>query len=154
MKIRNSAKAIIISDSKVLLTKNKDDDGYFYLFPGGGQEHGETIHEALARECIEETGKQIEIGELLHIREYIGKNHEHASFDFEVHQVEYYFVCTLETLEKEYEMPTNPDSHQVGVEWIDINNLKKYRIYPKELRKYISKYIMNERSPIYLGDIN
>jgi 8-oxo-dGTP diphosphatase len=73
MSIRNSAKAIIISSNKVLLTKNQDDDGIFYLLPGGGQEHGETIHKALIRECVEEIGEQVEIGELLHIREYIGK---------------------------------------------------------------------------------
>ncbi|MFS0667932.1 NUDIX domain-containing protein [Peribacillus frigoritolerans] len=81
--------------NKILLTKNQDDEGYFYLFPGGGQEHGETIHNALLRECMEEVGEEVEIGELLHIREYIGKNQEHSSFDFHVHQVEYYFVSNL-----------------------------------------------------------
>ncbi|WP_434369265.1 hypothetical protein [Peribacillus frigoritolerans] len=44
---------------------------------------------------MEEVGEEVEIGELLHIREDIGKNHEHSSFDFHVHQVEYYFVCNL-----------------------------------------------------------
>ncbi|WP_028391001.1 NUDIX hydrolase [Bacillus cihuensis] len=34
---------------------------------------------------------------------------------------------------------TNPDSHQVGLEWIYISDLLQYRIYPKELRKYIIK---------------
>ncbi|MGM0877741.1 MAG: NUDIX domain-containing protein [Bacillota bacterium] len=152
MSIRNSAKAIIISGDKVLLTKNQDNEGYFYLFPGGGQEHGETIHNTLLRECIEEVGKEVEIGELLHIREYIGKNHEYSSFDFNVHQVEYYFVCTL--VNNSYKTPTNPDSHQVGIEWIHINNLLEYRIYPKELKKYIIKHLNNEKSPVYLGDIN
>jgi 8-oxo-dGTP diphosphatase len=52
--------------NKILLTKNQDDEGYFYLFPGGGQEHGETIHNALLRECMEEVGEEVEIGELLH----------------------------------------------------------------------------------------
>jgi hypothetical protein len=64
----------------------------------------------------------VEIGELLHVRVYIGKNHEHSSFDFHVHQVEYYFVCNLVN-EKNYKAPTNPDSLQVGVEWIHINDL-------------------------------
>lgn len=152
MSIRNSAKAIIISGDNVLLTKNHDNQGYFYLFPGGGQEHGETIHNALLRECIEEVGKEVEMGELLHIREYIGKNHEYSSFDFNVHQVEYYFVCNI--VKDNYKTPTNPDSHQVGIEWIHINNLLEYRIYPKELRKYIIKHLNNEISPVYLGDIN
>ncbi|GAJ98969.1 MutT/Nudix family protein [Geomicrobium sp. JCM 19055] len=59
MKIRNSAKAIIIDDNCVLLTKNEDRDGYFYLFPGGGQEHGETLQQTLIRECREEVGKKV-----------------------------------------------------------------------------------------------
>ncbi|WP_100404098.1 NUDIX domain-containing protein [Bacillus sp. FJAT-42315] len=154
MNIRNSAKAIIIEGDKVLLTKNQDDDGYFYLFPGGGQEHGETIHQALVRECIEEVGKEVDIGELLHIREYIGKNHEHASFDFHAHQVEYYFVCHLVGDVGDDNKPTNPDSHQVGIEWVPIHDLLQYRIYPKEIRKHIIKYINNEKSPVYLGDVN
>ncbi|OZI10921.1 NUDIX hydrolase [Bacillaceae bacterium SAS-127] len=153
MSIRNSAKAIIIEGDKVLLTKNQDDEGYFYLFPGGGQEHGETIHQALLRECIEEVGKEVDIGELLHIREYIGKNHEHASFDSHVHQVEYYFVCHL-VGDGDDNKPTNPDSHQVGIEWVPIHNLLQYRIYPKEIRKHIIKYVNNEKSPVYLGDVN
>lgn len=71
--IRNSAKAVIIQDNKVLLTKNQDRDGYFYLFPGGGQEHGEELSEALRRECIEEIGCAVIVDHLLHVREYIGK---------------------------------------------------------------------------------
>lgn len=154
MRIRNSAKAIIISGEKILFTKNQDQEGYFYLFPGGGQEHGETIHNTLLRECIEEIGKEVQIGELLFIREYIGKNHEHSSFDFNVHQVEYYFVCNLVNEMNNDKTPTNPDSQQVGMEWIHINDLLKYRIYPKELRKYIINHYNNEKSPVYLGDIN
>ncbi|MBM7095194.1 NUDIX domain-containing protein [Bacillus sp. H-16] len=154
MNIRNSAKAVIISGDKVLLTKNRDRDGYFYLFPGGGQEHGETLHKTLIRECIEETGEQIEVGELLHLREYIGKNHEYASADFNVHQVEYYFDCKRITGKNALEQPANPDSHQVGVEWVHMKDLQEYRLYPKEIRKYIVKYAKNEQLPVYLGDIN
>ena len=154
MRIRNSAKAIIIQGDKVLLTKNQDNDGYFYLFPGGGQEHGETLQQALIRECMEEVGQQVEIGELLHVREYIGKNHEYASDDFDVHQVEYYFISKIVNETKGNIEPTNPDSHQVGIEWIAINDLPEYRVYPKTLRKYIIKYLKGVKSPVYLGDIN
>ena len=154
MRIRNSAKAIIIQRKMVLLTKNQDNDGYFYLFPGGGQEHGETIQQALIRECMEEVGQQVEIGELLHVREYIGKNHEHASADFDVHQVEYYFISKIVNEIKSNIEPSNPDSHQVGIEWIAINDLPEYRVYPKTLRKYIIKHLNGVKSPVYLGDIN
>jgi len=33
--IRNSIKVIIIENNKILLTKNKDESGIFYLLPGG-----------------------------------------------------------------------------------------------------------------------
>ncbi|WP_374056885.1 NUDIX domain-containing protein [Rossellomorea sp. FM04394] len=151
MPIRNSAKAIIMKGDKILLTKNKDENEFFYLFPGGGQEKGETLHEALKRECIEEIGSDVEIGELLHIREYIGKNHEYASFDYDIHQMEFYFKCTLIDAEDKDSIPTNPDSHQVGVEWIDINELVQYRFYPKRIIDYI---INNQITLVYLGDIN
>jgi 8-oxo-dGTP diphosphatase len=152
--IRNSAKAIIISGNKVLLTKNKVNDEYFYLFPGGGQEHSETIHDALIRECIEEVGYEVKVRDLLHVREYIGKNHEHFIFDRNVHQIEYYFVCSLVGDIGENRKPSNPDNHQVGIEWIDINDLLQYNVYPKELRRHIIIFFNNETSPVYLGDIN
>lgn len=154
MNIRNSVKAILIKGDKILLTKNQDNEGYFYLCPGGGQEHGETFHETLLRECIEEIGQLVEINHLIFIREYIGKNHEYASTDFNIHQVEYYFNCNIKESKENDIHPINPDSYQVGMEWIPVNDLLQYRFYPKELSKYIIKYFNGEKSPIYLGDIN
>ncbi|MGM9988724.1 MAG: NUDIX domain-containing protein [Bacillaceae bacterium] len=152
MHIRNSVKALIIQDGKILLTKNKDDEGFFYLCPGGGQDHGETFHETLKRECLEEIGQSIEIGELLFIREYIGKNHEFAAFDAHVHQVEYYFSCNLK--KDGATEPLQPDKDQVGIEWVPIQELMAYRLYPKGLRKYIMQHVNGENTPIYLGAIN
>ncbi|UII58279.1 NUDIX domain-containing protein (plasmid) [Cytobacillus spongiae] len=151
MYIRNSAKAIIRKENKILLTKNEDENGIFYLLPGGGQEHGETLHEALRRECIEETGREVKVGELLHIREYIGKNHEHASFDQHVHQIEFYFECFLYSEGGHDPEPSNPDSHQVGIEWVDLNMLVQYRLYPRKIRQYLTEELPGR---VYLGDIN
>ncbi|WP_090832461.1 NUDIX domain-containing protein [Bacillus sp. cl95] len=152
--IRNSAKAIIINGNNILLTKNQDDEGYFYLCPGGGQEHGETFHSTLNRECLEEIGYQVEVGELLHIREYIGKNHEYSASDLGVHQIEYYFLCTLKNELDDPAEPSNPDNLQIGIEWVSIKDLMEFRLYPKHLREYIIKYSNQEKSPVYLGDIN
>ncbi|WP_372869398.1 NUDIX domain-containing protein [Planomicrobium okeanokoites] len=154
MKIRNSAKAVIIESGKILLTKNEDREGSFYLFPGGGQNHGETLTEALKRECLEEAGAGVDVKELLHMREYIGKNHEHASFDSAVHQIEYYFRCKPHRAALEYLPPTNPDSHQVGVVWLLIEELANYRIYPKAIVHPLQQLAKGIDSPIYLGDVN
>lgn len=150
--IRNSVKAIIIENGRILLTKNEDHLGIFYLLPGGGQEHGELMTEALKRECMEEISADISIGDIKFIREYIGKNHEFAEWDSEIHQIEYMFECKLLS-DAELVTGTVPDSMQVGVEWLDLKLLGEYRIYPNELRN-----VINEdgtlKALVYLGDAN
>ncbi|WP_039862898.1 NUDIX domain-containing protein [Planococcus donghaensis] len=153
MHIRNSAKAVIEKEGHVLLTKNIDSEGIFYLFPGGGQEHGEVLVQTIKRECLEEIGYQVIVGELLHIREYIGKNHEHAH-DRDFHQIEFYFVCTIDAQAVEVPIPSNPDSHQIGSEWVAISKLQEYRIYPKEIRLPIQQFAHAKKIAVYLGDIN
>lgn len=154
MNIRNSAKAVILQDKKVLLTKNKDVEGFFYIFPGGGQDHGEALSYTVKRECLEEVGALVEVRQLLHIREYIGKNHEHQTFDSGVHRIEYYFFAELQNDESEWARPTNPDSHQVGVEWVEVAKLSDYRIYPKAIVPAIQNFVENKKAAVYLGDVN
>lgn len=150
--VRNSLKALIIRDGKVLAIKLRDAEGDWYTLPGGGQEAGETFHEALRRECREEISAEIEIGELRFIREYIAKNHEFANFEPDVHQVEFMFECKL----AEGHVPVIghvPDSTQFDVEWLEIARLDSYRLYPLALRPLIGR--SGEGGvPIYLGDIN
>ena len=148
--IRNSAKAIIIMNDKLLLTKNVDHAGFFYLFPGGGQELGEELRQSVIRECIEEIGCEINVGELVFVREYIGKNHEFSEWDSDSHQVEFYFICSLK-FESTLFKGINPDSNQVDVEWIEIAMLDEIRLYPKEVGKKLKENCLN---PVYLGDIN
>ncbi|MBP1993020.1 NUDIX domain-containing protein [Paenibacillus eucommiae] len=149
--IRNSAKAIIIQDEKILLTKNKDDFGFFYLFPGGGQDHGEELKDTVYRECLEEIGEKVMVSDLVYVREYIGKSHEFAEWDSDAHQVEFYFSCSLASNDSPCVNGTNPDKDQVGVEWIEIKKLHEIRLYPKALGKII---INNEIEIRYLGDVN
>lgn len=150
--IRNSAKAIIIEHNKLLCTKNKDQFGIFYLLPGGGQKPFEKITEALKRECLEEIGAEVDIGDIIFVRDYIGKNHEFAEWDADIHQIEYMFLCTLKS-EVDYTKGTEPDNYQIGLEWIDLNKLKEYRIYPGILNKVISNQ-GKLKDKIYLGDVN
>ncbi|WP_138754994.1 NUDIX domain-containing protein [Paenibacillus sinopodophylli] len=149
--IRNSAKAVIIQNEKILLTKNQDDLGFFYLFPGGGQDHGEELKDAVKRECLEELGEEVKVSELVYVREYIGKNHEFAQWDSDLHQVEFYFNCSLTSEEPTFLKATNPDKDQVGVEWIEIKKLEEIRLYPKTLNKMINQSDINIH---YLGDVS
>jgi 8-oxo-dGTP diphosphatase len=150
--IRNSAKAIIIRNERLLLTKNRDESGFFYLFPGGGQEHGEELKDAVKRECLEEIGQEVTVGELVYVREYIGKNHQFAAWDSDIHQVEFYFRCSLVSDDASAIMEgTNPDKDQVGVQWMEINHLDQIRLYPQTLIACIKNNDVDTR---YLGDVN
>ncbi|KOR87645.1 NUDIX domain-containing protein [Paenibacillus solani] len=150
--IRNSAKAIIVRDHQVLLTKNVDHLGDFYLFPGGGQEKGETLVQALVRECQEEIGREVEVLDLRHVREYIGANHEFAEWDSDIHQVEFYFECRL-VGESDLFQGHNPDEYQVGVEWVDLSALDQIRLYPHSLAKPLMDQAVLP-AVCYVGDTN
>ncbi|CAM4524407.1 NUDIX domain-containing protein [Paenibacillus xylanexedens] len=149
--IRNSAKAVIVLDGRLLVIRLEDQYGTAYVFPGGGQEKGEELKDAVARECLEEIGQAVNVGELLHIREYIGKNHEFAEWDADIHQVEFYFACSLIDPEATVFEGSNPDDHQVAVEWIALEELSQIRLYPKTIGELLLK---SGSSSIYLGDLN
>ncbi|GIN74132.1 DNA mismatch repair protein MutT [Bacillus sp. J14TS2] len=154
MNIRNSAKAIIIQDGQLLAIKKQDIDGVYYILPGGGQEHGETLHEALERECVEEVNASVKIDYLLFIREYIGKNHEHFTFDSDVHQIEYMFLCQIKGNSNNVGNGSSPDDGQISVEWLPLTELLNYRLYPQSMRQYVLDHVGGNNLPVYLGDIN
>lgn len=52
--IRNSAKAIVIKDGKLLAIKISDGREEWYILPGGGQESEELLPQAVEREVAEE----------------------------------------------------------------------------------------------------
>ncbi len=152
--IRNAAKALIIRDNHLLVITKRDVIGVWYLLPGGGQKHGESLEQALQRECLEEIGALVKIHNLVFVREFIGKNHLEDSTDVEwaklVHSVDFIFACSI---------PDNyivgngklPDEGQEKVEWLPIAELHKYRIYPSPLKHLLINQIYNK---VYLGDVN
>ena len=154
-KFRNSIKAVIIRDGSVLLTVNQDPWGEFLLLPGGGQRFGETMAEALQRECREELGCAVIVGDLLGIREYIGAHHEFAAHDGDVHQVEVMFRCELAPgcEPRTGDLADDEgDWAQTGVAWVPLTELQDHRIYPSALKEWLPTLPEPQRR--YLGDVN
>jgi len=149
---RNSCKAVIVKDGKILLTLNHDDTGDFYLLPGGGQKFGETLLQTMLREVLEETGWIVKPGELILVRDYIGSNHEFARWEADVHQTELIFTAIPV---RQNEQALVPDIWQTDVEWVDIENLEDIRIYPSILKEIIPEiYVNGYKGSVYLGDVN
>ena len=143
---------MIILDGQLLAIKMRDCSGIFYILPGGGQRHGETLKQALQRECVEEIGTQVEVGELLYIREYIGKNHEFRKFHGKFHQVEHVFRCTMPDPD-DIGVGTELDKKQIGVEWIPLSTLKNRRFLPEAIKPFFTDGEFRASSN-YLGDVN
>lgn len=146
--VRNSVKALIIENDKLLCIRKTDEQGVYYILPGGGQEKNETFIETVKRECLEEIGAEVEVEKLMYIREYIAKNHEFSEYD-DNHQVEYMFRCNLLSQPNE-EKATNIDDGQNGIAWISIMDEKNNRVYPKVL----VERLRSGYKEVYWGDIN
>lgn len=139
--IRNCAKALIIHDGCLLAIKMRDEDGAFFILPGGGQEPGETLADALRRECREELSVEVVVHELRYVREQIR----------EAHRIEFIFRCMLKT-PLGTSGGTHPDDGQLGLAWLSLPYLQQVRLYPLELRSLLDG-LDAEGAPVYLGDI-
>ncbi len=147
--IRTATKAIIIEDGKILLNKYSGRNIY-YTLPGGGQDHNEDLKSNLKRECLEEIGAEVQVGEVLFVREFIADNHNPSKNRQGYHQVNIIFECSL--LSRDFKKPTQPDPNQTGYIWVEIDKLLDYNLYPLSLRDHIISFNKQGRESIYLGE--
>jgi len=141
-KIRNSAKALIIKDGKMLAAKITDNGDIFYIMPGGGQESEETLEEAVRREVKEEFGLIVEPKTL----EFVIEGVTGESF----HRVDLVFLC--EYIKEIPDAEITGDYNQIGFDWLPIENLMNETLYPSRLRKQIMNLYNDEETVVYLGN--
>lgn len=148
--VRTTAKAVIRQEGRVLTVVHGKGADRWYSLPGGGQNRGETLPQALRRECVEEIGCDVVVGSLLFVRDYIARNHEFADQNRKFHKLDLFFECTLPA-GSEPGLGTHPDSSQTGVAWLPLARLDEYAIYPKILRRTLTN---GAPADPYLGDVN
>ena len=149
--IRNAAKAVVIEDGRVLLIKHGKNKVY-YTFPGGGQEHNETLAECVQRECLEEVGISVKVGDVLHVSEHIRDRHEEGHAPLGFHQIDVFFKAEIDNSVPKIEA-SEMDDTQVSSEWIAIDDLMDYIVLPMCLRELIQARNHNELRRVYLGDV-
>lgn len=152
--VRCASRAMIIRGGCLLAIEMRrpGEPELFYILPGGGQGHGETMVESLRRECREELGIEPIVGEVAYVREYIGRNHSFAHRHRNFHQVEVVFRCELPD-GVEVDPAASGDRHQIGIRWIPLSELPQTNFYPRKLLDYVTDEGV-EVDPLYLGDIN
>jgi ADP-ribose pyrophosphatase YjhB (NUDIX family) len=150
--VRTAARAVVVSDGRLLAIAMRDREGDFYILPGGGQRHGETLADTLRRETREEIGVALEPGPVLYVREYIGKNHDFADEHRNFHQVEVVFRCKVPE-GADLTAGADKDRRQVGVAWLDLAKFANYRFFPAFLKKCVRKGDLVVE-PVYWGDLN
>lgn len=75
--------AIVIHDDALLMVQRANDPGKgLWSLPGGRVEHGEFLADALRREVQEETGLEVEVGELAGILEVPGDDLHYVILDY------------------------------------------------------------------------
>ena len=127
------AGGIITHNGKILLHHNLNKDHYAIL--GGRMEIGESSEETVKREFKEELGKDVET------KEYVATIENF----FEIENKKYHeimFIYKLEFVDDEDKKIEENLSNLEGkdylkYEWIDIEKLDEYNLYPKILKKIL-----------------
>ena len=144
--IRNGVRAVIKSSHGILFIQKKNEvHGEYFVLPGGIQTPGESLIDALRRECREEIGAEITVGSLLHVGDRYKVNSK-ASGAYQ-HNVEFLFSCHVGP---DYQ-PQNgsaPDKKQMAVLWLPLEQLLTTRLRPHSLAKVL---IAPSQLPLYLG---
>ena len=142
-RVRTSAKALVIRDGRMLAVKLRDQDGEFYIMPGGGQAAGELLPAAAEREVAEETGIAVKAGDVAFVIEGAGGEKDH--------RVDIVFRCDyIGPCDSDYQ----PDCNQTGFEWLEIGTLNTAPLYPSRLRRPIMNLFAGKETLVYLGNEN
>lgn len=149
--IRNAARALIVRHNNILLLRKEGyEQGERYALPGGGQDLGETLEQALNRECLEEIGTPVQIRDLVYVADYFKPRETQPPSTR--HLVEFLFECSIPDSYTPRNGP-HPDKHQVEVVWARLDELSGMPLYPRSLAAYLAGFQGGDSS-VYLGTID
>ena len=159
MGIRNSVKAIIVRDNKILLNKSQNtlgnmffglpDGAVYYDLPGGGQNQYESLEEAVVRECREETGHTVAPVRLAGIYEEIVMDGWFRE-EYEPYAHKLYFLLICRLTDAPVNPPTEKDIDMLCSEWVDMGELGDILLFPAAVKASL-KALVETETVINLG---
>ena len=153
MAIRNTSKALLLSEGRILVNRCASQSGdVYYDLPGGGQRDFETMEEALVREVLEETGYHVRVVRFValaeEISDYILQNPAMDAHREYAHRTIHIFLAEPDAERREN--LTEMDFRQQESIWLPIPEADKLYFLPAQINGRISKLI-REEAPQHLG---
>jgi 8-oxo-dGTP pyrophosphatase MutT (NUDIX family) len=132
-KIRVGAYGVVIHENKVLMVRTQSGSKLIRNFPGGGVEMDETLVDSLKRECHEELGAPVDVGDLLYVSEKMYAHEDFPEYAF----FGLYYTIILQGL-------VDYDLH--GARWFGINNLPIDEMLPMDKDMISKVFYLNKHT--------
>ncbi|TDF38397.1 NUDIX hydrolase [Alteromonadaceae bacterium M269] len=125
MKHRISVGALITENNEILLVNHKLTGRYdFWVAPGGGVKGTESLHEATIREVKEETGFDVQVGNLLYIEEM---------YEPTTRLIKFWYQCKISGGELNHNSPLAKSETIVDAKFISRKALQNKDVFPSVL---------------------
>lgn len=133
---------VLIENNHLLLMKYQYGDQFIYNLPGGNPDPGELLNETIARECMEELGIDVEVGDMLVMGQVSGNANRddvlHILFEGEL-------IAGIPVLQ------VNETSAQ-EVLWMPIEQIAHVLMYPN-VGENLLDLILTQQKGKYIGTI-
>jgi len=139
--VRIRVSGILVRDNTLLLIAHKKKGEIYWLLPGGGIEHGESLSQALKREFREELGIGIDVNEVTVICDSIEPHGKR-------HILNIAFRCCYRN--GEYRLGRDRRLHDYA--FFDVREIPGIRLYPP-INGALAAILDNKKHDIYGGSV-
>lgn len=140
MRIRPAA--LIIENNHVLFLRYDYPSGSKFALPGGNVDSGETFPVCISRECEEELGIEVEVGEMI----AVGQVHATTDYDACLHVIfEGDILGGIPVLQ-----PGETTANELV--WVSVDKIAELNIYPS-MNEAILDFVHAGKKGQYLGTI-